>query len=50
MKQQVMILPAPLFDISSTLIRQKIKNSESVVHLLPASVMEYIHEQRLYRD
>lgn len=38
----------PQMDISSTLIRQKIKNGCSTRYLLPDSVIDYIHEKGLY--
>ncbi|MFD2308386.1 nicotinate-nucleotide adenylyltransferase [Enterococcus termitis] len=38
----------PQMDISSTLIREKIKNGCSTRYLLPDSVIHYIEEKRLY--
>lgn len=40
-------LPAPR-DVSSTVIRQKLKNGESVAGLLPSAVHNYILEHKLY--
>lgn len=40
----------PQMDISSTLIREKIKNGCSVRYLLPDSVIHYIKEKELYLD
>lgn len=40
----------PQMDISSTLIRQKIKNGCSVRYLLPDSVSDYIKDKELYLD
>lgn len=40
----------PQLDISSTLIRDKIKNGCSARYLLPDSVIHYIKEKRLYVD
>ena len=38
-----------LLDISSTKIRQKIKQNKSLQNLLPKSVVDYIHINHLYR-
>lgn len=38
----------PQMDISSTLIRQKVKNGCSTRYLLPDNVINYIHEKGLY--
>lgn len=38
-----------LKDISSTLIRQKIKNNERIEELLPAQVIKYIEQKKLYK-
>lgn len=46
---RVEILSNPLMDISSTDIRQKIQNHESVYHLLPKSVADYIERHKLYQ-
>lgn len=40
----------PQMDISSTLIREKVKNGCSVRYLLPDSVIHYIQEKELYLD
>lgn len=40
----------PQMDISSTLIREKIKNGCSTRYLLPDSVIHYIEEKGLYVD
>ena len=38
-----------LYDISSSMVRKKIQNKESVVKLLPEDVLKYIEERSLYR-
>ena len=37
-----------LYDISSSMVRKRIQNQESVVKLLPEKVFEYIKDRRLY--
>ncbi|MCU0644544.1 MAG: nicotinate-nucleotide adenylyltransferase [bacterium] len=49
MKKKVIILAAPLFDISSTEIRKLIKKRQSINHLVPEPVAKYIVEHKLYR-
>lgn len=44
----VLWVDTPLIDISSTIIRKKIKNHESVHYLIPDSVEQYIREEGLY--
>ncbi|MCI0493719.1 nicotinate-nucleotide adenylyltransferase [candidate division KSB1 bacterium] len=48
-KKKVIILAAPLFDISSTEIRKLIKERQSINHLVPEPVAKYIVEHELYR-
>ncbi len=38
-----------LLDISSTIIREKIKNGESIQHLLPPKVLQLIEIEKLYQ-
>ena len=40
----------PLMEISSSMIRKKIKANCSVKYFLPENVLEYIHKKGLYRD
>lgn len=43
------ILPSRRIDISSTEIRERIKDKKEVRHLLPPGVWEYIKRKNLYR-
>lgn len=43
------ILQAPLLDISSTYIRQRIKEKHSIRYLVPDNVKDYIEENNYYR-
>lgn len=45
----LLTIEAPLFNISSTLVREKIKNNESFKECIPPEVEEYIREHNLYR-
>lgn len=42
------IIETPLFDISASEIRFRLKNGLYVGHLIPHLVLEYIHEKKLY--
>ncbi len=44
------VLNAPLFHVSSTLIRESVKNGKSIEHLVPKSIEKYIQEYHLYAD
>jgi nicotinate-nucleotide adenylyltransferase len=39
----------PPINVSSTLIRKKIKDNKSISHLVPKKIEEYIMEKKLYR-
>jgi nicotinate-nucleotide adenylyltransferase len=45
----VKVFQAPLLEISSTFIRQAIKDGKDVRYMLPAKVWKYIGEQGLYK-
>ncbi len=42
-------IPAPRIEVSSSLIRQSIRDGKSVRHLLPPKVWEFIDKMNLYR-
>ena len=44
------ILPARYIDISSSEIRQRLKEHKSVRYMLPGNVLRYIDEKGLYRE
>lgn len=46
---RIMFLDSPLYDISATAIRSKIKSGEAVTDLIPARVWKIIKENNLYR-
>jgi len=49
LKKQAIFLDAPFIDISSTTIRQKIREGKSLNKTMPRQVVEYIFEHHLYR-
>lgn len=44
------VVPIPQVDISSTMIRNRIRNNQSIQYLTPESVIRYAYEHQLYRD
>lgn len=48
-KRNVVVVNAPLADISSTQIREAIAKYDEVGHLLPHGVAEYINKHNLYK-
>ena len=48
-KHNVVVVNAPLADISSTQIREAIAKYDEVGHLLPQGVAEYINKHNLYK-
>lgn len=48
-KRNVVVVNAPLADISSTQIREAIAKYDEVGHLLPQGVAEYINKHNLYK-
>ncbi len=46
----IMLTTVPALSISSTDIRNRVKNKESIRYLLPESVESYIHKKGLYLD
>jgi nicotinate-nucleotide adenylyltransferase len=47
--KNISIVDAPLLDISSTLIRQKIKDKKSIRFLVPTEVRNYITDNNYYK-
>jgi nicotinate-nucleotide adenylyltransferase len=45
---QVQLAPMPLIEISSTLIRERVRMKQSVRYLLPENVRNYMEANRLY--
>lgn len=45
----LVFIPVTAMDISSTLIRKKIQQDESIAYLTPKCVAEYIQQHQLYR-
>lgn len=45
---RVVMIDAPLLDISSTVIAQRLRDGRSVRYLVPDRVLAYIHENELY--
>ncbi|MCH5196043.1 MAG: nicotinate (nicotinamide) nucleotide adenylyltransferase [Oscillospiraceae bacterium] len=46
---RIKVMPTEVVDISSTEVREKLKNGESVSGFIPVSVEEYIIENKLYK-
>ncbi len=46
----IILVPFHKIDISSSAIREKISNGDSVGDMVPASVLAYIHEHGLYKE
>jgi nicotinate-nucleotide adenylyltransferase len=47
---QVHLLPAPGFDLSSTMIRERVERGEPVRYLVPEAVETYLRKHGLYRQ
>ncbi|WP_430981780.1 nicotinate-nicotinamide nucleotide adenylyltransferase, partial [Escherichia coli] len=44
----IYLAETPWFDISATLIRQRLQQGVSCANMLPTAVLDYIHQQKLY--
>lgn len=49
LSDRIFAIDAPVFGLSSTMIRERIKDGKSVRHMLPDSVLKYIEENELYK-
>lgn len=47
---EIQLVDMPLIDVSSTMIRERIKSNLSVKYLLPSKVIRYINEKGLYKN
>ena len=45
----IIYLDTPLYNISSTLVRERLKKNEKVDDLLPQKVADFIQKNKLYR-
>ena len=50
LREQVELLHAPGFDISSTDIRERVRRGDPIRYLVPAPVESYIRKQGLYQE
>jgi len=49
-RQRLSLLPIPQLDISSTMIRARIRAQHPIDHLTPDAVVDYIEERGLYLE
>lgn len=50
LRDRVTLLHVPVWEISSTVIRQRVNRGQSIRYLVPDPVADYIAERGLYRD
>jgi nicotinate-nucleotide adenylyltransferase len=48
-KQKIILCRVPRIDISSTMIRERVKSGKSIEGIVPAGVLKIIHEKELYQ-
>lgn len=46
----IKLIHAPKFDISSSQIRERIAGGKTVRYMIPAEIIDYINEHKLYRE
>lgn len=46
----IQLLPTSRMDISSTMIREKVKNGQSIRYMLPDAVIDYIEKRSIYKE
>lgn len=49
-KADIRLIHAPKFDISSSQIRERIADGKTVRYMIPAEIIDYINEHKLYRE
>lgn len=47
---KITVIDAPLADISSTMIRRRVREGQTIRYLTPRTVIDYIHKRRLYHS
>jgi len=46
--EKVKIFKSPLIELSSTMIRQRVREGKSIRFMVPAAVEKFIYERKLY--